>query len=232
TMSSRETADLDGYIKKCHPFSALDTKRPIFGLGPEHQPQLQRSTGNRILLFPGCFYPPHPEHETFLYHTYKSLQRIHVIAAIVLPLYDEEIKSKSCVTGAMNLPLTKEQRVRLWRGDGPPKEWYWIYDRSIQEWDSFRCRLAESITQDGFDVKFTVLYGLMDACPPWKVWDCDEIAVSNTCGPTDFSIYHTRSYLSGRKTWGSSHCGAQQRTEFTSWIIRSINVLRGKSTAG
>ncbi|KAG9250614.1 uncharacterized protein F5Z01DRAFT_665330 [Emericellopsis atlantica] len=187
------TADLGCYIEDCHFQGSYSIHQQIFDQGITHsRPQLQRNRRNRILLYPGSFNPPHQAHQELLYQAFSRSQDLNVIAAIVILLDDEDVAQK-CQGSRV---FTKDQRVRLWRGEYVPHDWLWVYDRSVEEWGYFRQRLTLAICRDGFDIGFTVLLGpdhIRRTFPPhWGAWDCDEILVGNAGRVADFTSSHGR----------------------------------------
>jgi hypothetical protein len=140
-----KTADFGRYIENCRYGDYLPTFSgdQVFGRGLTHyRPRLETTQTNRILLYPGSFNPPHHGHLALLSHAFESSRDdINIIAAIILPLDDDCVEEK-CRDAGEDVVLTKDQRVRLWRGESGPNDWYWVYDRSMEEWDSFRNRLC------------------------------------------------------------------------------------------
>lgn len=121
-----------------------------------------------------------------LNQAFAGSKDINVIAAIVLPLDDDRVKTKC----RGHLALTKDQRVELWRGNHSRHDWMWVYDRSEKEWHSFRRRLSEAIGKDEFDLSFVCVcgpdYARLNAPFPWGSWDCDEYIVGNVGRKADF----------------------------------------------
>lgn len=177
----RHVAGLEKYISQCHFSSPTDQiNARIFDHGITHDnPILVSGRVNRILLYPGCFNPPHRAHKALLHTVFASSEDINAIAAIVLPMDDKVVERKS--TGEQ-LVLSKDQRLQLWR-DHVPYDKYWIYDRSMEEWCAFRRRLEDATRSDGFELRFTVIYGsdYLDPreTPRWLVWNCKEAIVSD-----------------------------------------------------
>ena len=201
----RKTADLGKYIEGCH-YADVDLLRrcAVFDKGITHRrPRLEQNRVNRILLYPGCFNPPHQGHQALLHYAFTNCQDMHVIAAIVLPLDDDDVDAK-CRRAGSNLVLTKDERVRLLRGHGR-HDWRWVYDRDIQEWFSFRRRLTEAIRRDGFNLEFAVLAGpdhiKRDSELPWNPWDCEEIITSDVGRASDFSFGNSLLQLRDCEPW-------------------------------
>jgi hypothetical protein len=113
------------YIKNIHyGDDFLPRRTEIFDYGIAHQsPCLKFRHINRILLYPGCFNPPHRGHFKLLCHGFRQSGRnICIITAIVLPLDNESLVKK--LRGQENpLIFNKDKRVRLWKGY-IPSDWY------------------------------------------------------------------------------------------------------------
>jgi hypothetical protein len=185
-------------------------------------------------LYPGSFNPPHHGHLALLQHAYGSSQDdINIIAAIILPLDDDCIERK-CRAAGEDLVLTKDQRVRLWRGEFGQSDWYWVYDRSRKDWDSFRNRLTDAITQDGFHLKFVLLCGpdyvRRTSPPPWNAWDCDEIIVSDVSRSADFTTLDGKlCRLQGCESWErvlyDKEEARRRAEEMASWLVSGMSLL-------
>jgi hypothetical protein len=221
-----KAADLGTYIKTYH--SSHRPTDQIFDQGLTHsRPRLESGRMNRILLYPGCFNPPHRGHQAALSHAFMYSQDANVIAAIVLPLDDRDVEAK-CRRQKQNksLVFTKRERVQLWRGHGT-HDWCWIYDRGTQDWQTFRRRLTQAINKDGFDLKFVVVAGpdhiKRDSAPPCNPWDCEEIIVSNVGRAADFVTYRQAlAKLNGCGPWKSIICDDE---EILRCARRSASVL-------
>ncbi|KAI1400943.1 hypothetical protein F4819DRAFT_487146 [Hypoxylon fuscum] len=178
----RAVADLGNYIEECYYKNTSSPRRPIFNKGAGHfTPQLEQNRKNRIIIYPGCFNPPHRNHQALLNRAFSCTQDIHVIAAIVLPLTND---TKSHMT----IKFTKAEKARLWTGDYAPHDWLWVYQKSHSEWDEFRTSLARAITTDGFKLQFILLTGSdhvrRDSFP--DTWDCENVVVGDVGRKADF----------------------------------------------
>ncbi|KAF2252758.1 hypothetical protein BU26DRAFT_208745 [Trematosphaeria pertusa] len=221
-----KTADLGSYIESSHygHFVSFNRGR-VFDQGITHlRPQLESDRTNRILLYPGCFNPPH-RHEALLQHAFANSQDINIIAAIILPLDDDSIEAK-CRDLGESLVFTKDQRVQLWRGY-VPHDWYWVYDRSTREWDSFRRELTDAITRDGFDLRFVVLTGpdhlMRNSPPPWKAWDCEEIIVSDMSRSADFTNQRgPLGRLKDCESWEHVFWDDEEATRYATKVVASL----------
>ncbi|KAN0089981.1 hypothetical protein V8E51_018560 [Hyaloscypha variabilis] len=226
-------ADLAAYIKNIH--YGDDFLSQIFDYGVAHQsPHLQFGRINRILLYPGCFNPPHRGHFELLCHGKGKCGRdMCIIAAIVLPLDDESLVWK--LRDQENpLIFHKDERVRLWKGH-VPGDWYWMYDRSISEWYGFQERLTQAITKDGFDVRWVLLCGpdhvKVNEVPQLPLWGCQDIIVSNVGRPAEFvsPTGNKLKMLAGYEAWEgiTPDLKALQRyaKESTAWVYSGIFMI-------
>ncbi|KAL9024516.1 MAG: hypothetical protein Q9180_007880, partial [Flavoplaca navasiana] len=110
-----------------------------------------------------------------------------IVAAIVFPLDDEDLKSKFKNQKETKI-FTKKERVNLWK-DMVPSDWYWVYDRSVKEFSTFRRQVVEQTAKDGFDIEFIVLCGsdyVSVKRAPMGAWSCEKIIVSDISRPADF----------------------------------------------
>ncbi|KAI1661274.1 hypothetical protein F4813DRAFT_223096 [Daldinia decipiens] len=184
-------ADLGKYIETCYygNETAPSERRPIFNQDVGHyRPQLKQDRVNRIILYPGCFNPPHRGHQAMINCAFSCSQDIDVIAAIVVPVgttYSENLSKKF----EKDVWFTRAQRVQLWRGDNGPHDWLWVYDRGSGEWEYFRNHLETAIKTDGFSFEFIYLGGPdhigRNYCK-YNIWDCDNMLVSDIGREADF----------------------------------------------
>lgn len=236
----RSTTGLGSYISAIHygdSASALFEER-IFDYGITHRPpQLVSDRCNRILLYPGSFNPPHLGHQELLRHAFsRSGSDLNIIAAIVLPLDDTALAWKFKGQTGVQI-FTKAQRVRLWK-DNVPSEWYWVYDRSIDEWFTFKDSLTKAILREGFDIEFVLLCGpdyvKMNRVPLVTPWGCKGLLVSDIGRAADFTN-GTMDYLTTLndcepwETIVSNHENLRKRArEDSNWVWSGLLMLNPK----
>lgn len=225
------TAVLSDYIESCHygPVSrhSWRGRERIFDRGITHNPpRLYKNKKNRILFYPGAFNPPHRGHERLLSKAFVCSQDINVVAAIILPLDDEYVQGKSRTAGD-GLTFTREQRVKLWRGY-VSHDWYWVYDRSVKEWESFRQRLTACMTRDGYDVEFIGLLGpdylQKDSSVPWNCWNCKAMISSDVSRRADLLESGTLAQLPECEPWQQV---VWNYTDLTQYVKEKVAVLAG-----
>ncbi|KAJ5083838.1 hypothetical protein N7456_013265 [Penicillium angulare] len=147
----------------------------------ESTSQLQPGVLNRILFYPGSFNPPHISHLALLQHIMKSGSDMNFIATVIFPADDAFIEKK-LGEEAEDFILSKEERVRLWRGHGRDAP-FWTYGGSIMEWQAFKAELIQEVAKDGFQLDISVLGGPdrmvdVDKGPPGQ-WGYNEWVFSD-----------------------------------------------------
>ncbi|GJC90749.1 hypothetical protein ColLi_13587 [Colletotrichum liriopes] len=179
-----QTADLGKYIAEHH----IDCPRSTTSIGhcrifgKENRPLLKRGQKNRVLLYPGCFNPPHLGHYNILRRAFEGSQDINVIAAIVLLLDDDSLEAK-CEAKGQSLVLSRSERACLWRSDARVLPQWWIYDGSVRDWYWLREDLENAIAIDGFDFQFASVLGpdhisRFGSYLGWN-WSCHETITSD-----------------------------------------------------
>jgi hypothetical protein len=234
-----ETRGLATYINDIHYGDSFVPQKEIFDYGIAHRPPcLKYGCINRILVYPGCFNPPHRGHFELLCHGFKSGHDMNIIAAIILPLDDKVLVKKLNSRDQENLLIFKKnERVRLWQGY-VPSDWYWTYDRSVSEWYGFQKRLTQAAAKDGFDVRWAVLCGpdyvTVNGVPPIPAWGCKDIIVSNAGRPANFvsPTMNSLKTLKGCQAWEGITLDLEtlQRwaKESASWLISGIFMVAPK----
>ena len=126
--------------------------------GSSSPPTLVRGRKNRILIYGGCFNPPHIGHLEQLMHCYRAGQaHLNVIAAVICLIKPHKIKKKDLQDPSEVLP--ESVRAKLWNQDPRFPEWAWIFPENWIGVHSFTDRLREASKKDGFDIDFVSVQG-------------------------------------------------------------------------
>ncbi|KZL87507.1 hypothetical protein CI238_01473 [Colletotrichum incanum] len=191
-----QTADLGEYIAEYHSecprrITSIDHCR-IFDT--ENRRLLKREQKSRVLLYPGCFNPPHLGHYNVLRRAFEGSQDINVIAAIVLLLDDDSLEAK-CEAKGQILVLSRSERAHLWRSDARVLPQWWIYDGSVRDWHWLREDLENAIAIDGFDFQFASVLGpdyisRFESYSGWN-WSCHETITSDAGRRSDLDVIIT-----------------------------------------
>ncbi|KAI9682423.1 MAG: hypothetical protein M1829_000215 [Trizodia sp. TS-e1964] len=180
-----KTALLSDYIKKLH-----GLPDPVLNSGTSHpQPVLRSDRINDILIYPGCFNPPHLGHYELLRHGFlRSGADLNIVAAIIIPMSDRSARGKLWNEDEP-VVFTMAERIRLWQGDSPD-QWFWIYDQGGTMWENFRYALQGTISVDGFRINWILLQGpdhiQVGRGISMTGWACSGVIVSNCSRPADF----------------------------------------------
>lgn len=141
----------------------VEMKHRPFNNGIAKAPPLFRKQDvNRIILFPGAFNPPHIGHLNLLRWVFEHAGHdLHIVAAIVVMTDDDRLVYKT--SGEPDpLILKREERLKLWVGEGLPVDWLWVFERSEASWAAFRTEFEAAVKKDKIDVRFLMLGG-----PDW-----------------------------------------------------------------
>ncbi|KAI0107333.1 hypothetical protein F4776DRAFT_432606 [Hypoxylon sp. NC0597] len=168
------------------------------------KPVLKKGRTNRILLYNGCFNPPHQGHLAHLAHAYRHAGAdLHVVGAIVLVAGDQYLKWKMGRAPG-TLRLSEAQRIDLWnrelRTRGPPDrdgrgggsgsgsaDWCWVVPEN--QWNTIADELERLFDMDGFEVEFVRLaggdkVGLRGV--QHGVWGCRMMITTDISRPVEF----------------------------------------------
>ncbi|KAI0839068.1 hypothetical protein F5Y06DRAFT_295685 [Hypoxylon sp. FL0890] len=163
------------------------------------KPVLKKCRTNRILLYNGCFNPPHQGHLAHLTHAYRhSGSDLNIVGAIVLVAGDHYLRWKMG-RAPETLRLTAKQRIELWnrelRTRGPDRDgqgggsadWCWVLPE--EGWMATEQSLERLFRMDGFEVEFVRLAGgdkvrLRDV--QHGVWGCRMLITTDVSRPVEF----------------------------------------------
>jgi hypothetical protein len=155
-----DTAPLSTYIQraeiKC--FETCISKHPIFPVPPAGvTPMLRKDRENRILLFAGCFNPPHLGHLELLAHVFLRTDS-HTIAAMLLPVGSGSNGKASGTVNGEEFGLSASERAALLQ-DEALSRFTWCYTGAYAKLEAFQKALIRGCRKDGYSVVFTELSG-------------------------------------------------------------------------
>ncbi|KAL4723622.1 hypothetical protein ACLX1H_009262 [Fusarium chlamydosporum] len=199
---------LANYIERLTPLNQRPSKpsdRPFNNATAKNPPLLRPHGVNRILLYPGSFNPPHQGHLDLLKRVFENAGvDLNIIAAIIVITDDERLTLKM-ETRDNAVVIPKDKRVKLWRGDGIPVDWAWVYDGSEANWARLRARLTKEVQKDHMELKFIVLNGpdgvTADRGFNPESWNCADSITSDISRPVDFRYPSTLRQLAGCSPW-------------------------------
>ncbi|KAF2014010.1 hypothetical protein BU24DRAFT_483890 [Aaosphaeria arxii CBS 175.79] len=129
-------------------------RNAVFAKGPNGEaPFLTKGEDNQILVYTGCFNPPHRGHRELLMHAFLSTDN-KTVAAIIIPTSEGSCRQKK----DGEFVLTQKQRTKLLR-DPFLDRMSWVFPG---EWDlkkKFFRTLKKYAKADGFDISFVALKG-------------------------------------------------------------------------
>jgi hypothetical protein len=120
-------------------------------------PRLFPGKVNRILVFSGCFNPPHLGHLELLTHIFLRTDCCTIGAMIVLKGRDTCERNDAMVNGS-TFYLGYKQRAFLWQDDILGR-FAWVYKDESASVPQFRDTMIKLAKADGFELEFTGLNG-------------------------------------------------------------------------
>ncbi|KAH7092414.1 hypothetical protein FB567DRAFT_545565 [Paraphoma chrysanthemicola] len=162
TIGRVRFADLEDYILRAERTSIdvpLADRHTLFrrvkGVQP---PRLRSDRNNIVLIYPGCFNPPHLGHLALLWHAFLCTDD-KTVAAMFLPLGNGSLSQKaSTVELGRSFKLSHKQRSKLLE-DEILSRFSWVYPGPALDSAEFILRLQELAKVDGFRVSFPSLHG-------------------------------------------------------------------------
>ncbi|KAF3057350.1 hypothetical protein GL218_05965 [Daldinia childiae] len=182
---------LDEYIRRVVGSSSSSSSSSTFPTRHRSSPAiLARGRTNHVLLYNGCFNPPHRGHLAHLVHAIRHAgPDLNIVGAVVLVADDLYLKWKLAgQRGALNLKL--KQRIRLWEGELeliPEGERCWVLSETL--WPGHADKLEQLFKKDGVDVEFVRLAGgdkVRVAAVEHGVWGCQRVITTDVSRPVDF----------------------------------------------
>ncbi len=191
---------LEGYIR-----GALrhDKRAKIFNDVPgQMPPTLSRQRSNRIILYNGCFNPPHRGHLALLEHAFHHCgEDLNVVAAVILVASEEYLRWKLLVQ-ASDVPFSQAQRVQLWHGEVGHLNWCLVYPED--QWWEVSAKLKHDLQGDGFELEFVRIAGgdkVNQKSQAHGEWSCRKLITSDVCRPVDFFENDAPVSLRGHGPW-------------------------------
>ncbi|KAK1637621.1 hypothetical protein BDP81DRAFT_517043 [Colletotrichum phormii] len=120
------------------------------------RPQLKKGQENNVLVYSGCFNPPHLGHYNLLRRAFEGSQDLNVIVAIIYPVSTTSLAHKC-------------RRRRQWLMFKMADR-YWVHDGGRDKFEDMWYRVLESVKRDGFNLKFIEVVG-PDHIVPTRVYE-------------------------------------------------------------
>lgn len=160
-LQKTDSADFEQYIIRAEKLvpGHVPARGPIFRRAPGVPlPKLVKDVPNRVIIFAGCFNPPHKAHFELLCHTFFRAD-YNTIAAMLMVGDDSTLTHKDFVNvGNRSLILSKAQRIELWE-DGVLGRFTWAWSGRQNDVDVFIAHIQDLAEKDGFALSFTQIFG-------------------------------------------------------------------------
>jgi hypothetical protein len=184
--SAVKYASLSSYIARVgallDPLPAPRT-RPIFRTGPNiTTPTLRSDRENRILLYPGCFNPPHHDHTALLWHIFLCTHT-STIAAMIFPVDEVDGKRFTNINGR-TFELSRYQRSQLWQ-DEILGRFSWVCSVGELQYPEFRYMVERLAWAEGFQIQFVSTHGA-DQFEDGELPSSDSVITSDVTRPIEF----------------------------------------------
>jgi hypothetical protein len=150
------TAPLDRYIRR----ALGDKQATIFGNSSLPKPTLIQGKVARILVYRGCFNPPHQGHlDTLCHGFYLGGHDLNMIASLVFFLPDSAVRAKYAhANDIKSIVFTQEERIKLFNTGAIHSSWHYCYPLGrTGSSGEFLYRLSKEAARDGFEIEFVAL---------------------------------------------------------------------------
>jgi hypothetical protein len=128
-------------------------------------PRLYTDRQNRILIFRGCFNPPHLGHLELLAHVFLRTD-CRTIAAIIHPVGLGGCRKQNATVKGRAFSLNQNERTTLLH-DEVLSRFSWVYIDELDSSSQFRKAMKRLAKADGYELAFTYLSGS-------DHWDLDD----------------------------------------------------------
>ncbi|POR35862.1 Uncharacterized protein TPAR_03939 [Tolypocladium paradoxum] len=224
-MANRRLGDLVERAAAQQGLSIEPSQRP-FNNGNAQDPPLLRANRapNHILLYPGCFNPPHKGHLALLNHVLRNAGAdLSLTAAVVVFTDDDKLAAKNRKE-ERPLLLSKARRAELWREAAIADDRVWVFGGSEDSWKRLREQLQRDLARQKIDLRFLLLVG-----PDWisarsvtdpKSWGCVESVTSDISRPVDFRCPNSLRQLPKCSLWAPRSCQSSEQPSMAPVDVR------------
>jgi hypothetical protein len=163
----------------------------VFSRAPRSKPvMLRKDQLNRIIIYTGCFNPPHRGHRELLCHTYFNADS-KAIAAMIVPVGNGQNGKAFIGSGNNAFQLTRKQSTQLWQ-DELLGRWSWVYPGRLDQIRDFKYRLCNIAAEDGYHIEFLALGGCdhvtVDGGSVINGWGKENAVTSDITRPASFLV--------------------------------------------